>query len=48
MIEIPGFKPLGIRSRIGVPGQWPQVNLFLLSKDMRILGKFSIKIKSCS
>ncbi|XP_055891236.1 zinc finger CCCH domain-containing protein 18-like isoform X1 [Biomphalaria glabrata] len=24
MIEIPGFKPIGIRARIGIPGQWPE------------------------
>ncbi|BFZ12919.1 hypothetical protein BsWGS_15957 [Bradybaena similaris] len=24
MIEIPGFKPLGVRSRLGIPGQWPE------------------------
>ncbi|KAH9502421.1 hypothetical protein Btru_075639 [Bulinus truncatus] len=24
MIEIPGFKPTGIRARIGLPGQWPE------------------------
>ncbi|CAL1535259.1 unnamed protein product [Lymnaea stagnalis] len=24
MIEIPGFKPTGVRARIGLPGQWPE------------------------
>ncbi|CAG5115593.1 unnamed protein product [Candidula unifasciata] len=24
MIEIPGFKPVGIRSRLGIPGSWPE------------------------